>query len=359
MIFTRQYSEVLRSIDAIDPIEYCKTRNYINGAVTRLSPYISRGLISGKQVLESVLAKGYDPKSIEKFIQELAWRDYWQQLWIHRTAGINSATIDASNLREGIPQALAKGNTGIQAIDSAIREFYQTGYLHNHLRMYIASLACNVGQCQWQLPAQWMYYHLLDADWGSNALSWQWVAGINRAQAYFANQENINNYCGTSQKNTFLDIDYSAFPLQEIPAILEEVETTVLSTPLPFTETPQLNSELPTLIYNFYNVDPQWKTDILANRILLLEPTVFAQYPVSENSLQFCIELALENIPGIQIWVAEFSELKQKFSGEIYFKEHPLNRYTGIEESRDWLSPVSGEYPSFFAFWKQCKKALY
>jgi deoxyribodipyrimidine photo-lyase len=57
MIFTRQYSEVLRSIDAIDPIEYCKTRNYINGAVTRLSPYISRGLISGKQVLESVLAK--------------------------------------------------------------------------------------------------------------------------------------------------------------------------------------------------------------------------------------------------------------------------------------------------------------
>jgi deoxyribodipyrimidine photo-lyase len=225
--------------------------------------------------------------------------------------------------------------------------------------MYIASLACNVGQCQWQLPAQWMYYHLLDADWASNALSWQWVAGINRAQAYFANQENINNYCGTSQKNTFLDIDYSAFPLQEIPAILEEVETTVLSTPLPFTVTPQLNSELPTLIYNFYNVDPQWKTDILANRILLLEPTVFAQYPVSENSLQFCIELALENIPGIQIWVAEFSELKQKFSGEIYFKEHPLNRYTGIEESRDWLSPVSGEYPSFFAFWKQCKKALY
>lgn len=359
MSFSLLQADVLDAINRIDPIAYCKTRNFTDGAVTRLSPYISRGFISGKQVLESVLARGYDPKSIEKFIQELAWRDYWQQLWIHRKDRVNTAALANPALRNGIPRAIVEANTGIQAIDQGIKDFYQTGYLHNHLRMYIASIACNAGQCQWQVPAQWMYYHLLDADWASNALSWQWVAGIGRSQAYFANQENINNYCGTSQKNTFLDCSYDAFPLLKIPDILETLHRPQLHTPLPQTATPQLFADRPTLIYNFYNVDPQWKKGIHANRILLLEPSVFAQYPVSENSLQFCIELAQQNIPEIQIWVAEFSELKQKFSGEIYFKEHPLNKYTGVEESRDWLSPVSGEYPSFFAFWKQCKKALY
>ena len=74
---------------AIDPVKYGSTRNYINGAVTHLSPYISRGVISTKFILTEVLKKGYKPAQIEKFIQELAWRDYWQQLWIAKGAAIN------------------------------------------------------------------------------------------------------------------------------------------------------------------------------------------------------------------------------------------------------------------------------
>jgi deoxyribodipyrimidine photo-lyase len=359
MSFPLLQRDVLESISRVDPIAYCKTRNFTHGAVTRLSPYISRGFISGKQVLDSVLARGYDPKSIEKFIQELAWRDYWQQLWIHRKDRVNTAALANPALRNGIPRAIVEANTGILAIDQGIQDFYQTGYLHNHLRMYIASIACNAGQCQWQVPAQWMYYHLLDADWASNALSWQWVAGINRAQPYIANQENINTYCGTRQKNTFLDCDYAAFPLKEIPSALAEIELPTLHTPLPQTPIPAIDKTLPTFIYNFYNIDPEWKKHESANRILLLEPSVFEKYPVSAASIDFCIQLATQNIPGIQVWVAEFDALKAQTQSNIYYKEHPLNQYQGIEEPRTWLSKAAGEFPSFFAFWKQCKKDLY
>ena len=96
-----------------------------------------------------------------------------------------------------ISKAIIDANTGIYAIDNGIQEFYKTGYLHNHLRMYIAAIACNMGKSHWKAPAQWMYYHLLDADWASNALSWQWVAGSNANKKYVANQDNINKFCFT------------------------------------------------------------------------------------------------------------------------------------------------------------------
>jgi deoxyribodipyrimidine photo-lyase len=98
-----------------------------------------------------------------------------------------------------------------------VEELKQTGYMHNHLRMYVAAIACNIGHSHWHLPARWMYYHLLDADWASNALSWQWVAGSFSSKKYYANQENINKYCHTQQRNTFLDVSYEAYETMPTP----------------------------------------------------------------------------------------------------------------------------------------------
>ena len=83
-IFPTNYQEVLQRIRKIDPVKYGSTRNYLNGSVTYLSPYISRGIISTKFILSEVLNRGYNPSKIEKFIQELAWRDYWQQIAISK-----------------------------------------------------------------------------------------------------------------------------------------------------------------------------------------------------------------------------------------------------------------------------------
>ena len=180
-IFPTSYSEILQRIRYTDPISYGTTRNYINGAVSYLSPYISRGVVSTKFIFSEIIKKGYPPEKIEKFIQELAWRDYWQQIWNSKGDAINQdlkhQQYPVSNY--SISNVINKGNTGIHAIDTAIKKFYKTGYIHNHLRMYIASITCNIGQIHWKIPAKWMYYHLLDADWASNALSWQWVAGTN------------------------------------------------------------------------------------------------------------------------------------------------------------------------------------
>ncbi len=361
-IFPTSYVEILQRVRNTDPVKYGSTRNYINGAVTHLSPYLSRGIISTKFVLDDILQRGYEPYQIEKFIQELAWRDYWQQVWIAKGTAINEdlkhPQFPVSN--NSISKAIVNASTGIEAIDKAIQQFYRTGYLHNHVRMYIASIACNIAQSYWKMPARWMYYHLLDADWASNALSWQWVAGANANKKYVANQENINKYCFTNQKDTFLDVPYETLPLIEIPETLKETEQLELKTPLPAKKEIVIDKKLPTCIYNFYNLDPVWRKDISANRILLLEPSHFKEYPISQKTIDFIMEIASENIYNIQIFVGEFKELMSTYNLKtVYYKEHPLNKhYVGIEEPRDWMFEVKGYYPSFFAFWKKCKKEL-
>jgi len=360
-LFPTSMPEIHQRVRQIDPVKYAKTRNFVNGSVTRLSPYISRGVVSTKGLLRYVLDLGYAPKKIEKFIQELAWRDYWQQIWIARQDEINSDLkhTQAPVANYGMPKALLAAKTGIEALDKALEEFYDTGYVHNHMRMYLASVACNIGQSHWKVPAQWMYYHLLDADWASNALSWQWVAGSNSHKKYYANQGNINRYFFSDQRDTFLDVPYEKFEHMEIPEVLLETEVPEFKTPLPEKTEITVDSKLPTLLYNFYNLDPEWKKDLLANRILLLEPSVFKAYPISKKSIDFMLGLS-ENIPDIQVYVGEFTELTQDHNlGTIYFKEHPLNKhYRGIQEPRDWMFDVKGYYPSFFGFWKKCKKEL-
>ena len=83
-MFQTSYHEILQRIDRIEPERYGRTRNYIDGNVTYLSPYISRGVISPKFVLKRLLDKGFENDKMEKFIQELAWREYWQNVWIDK-----------------------------------------------------------------------------------------------------------------------------------------------------------------------------------------------------------------------------------------------------------------------------------
>ncbi|MFT4899927.1 MAG: deoxyribodipyrimidine photo-lyase [Flavobacteriales bacterium] len=360
--FPTSYEDILKRIKSIDPIKYGSSRNYINGAVSYLSPYISRGVISTKLVFEEILQRGHPTGRVQKIIQELAWRDYWQQVWIAKGDAIdNDLKHQQSPINNSaIPEAIFHGKTGIKAIDSAIAEFYETGYLHNHVRMYIASIACNIGKSHWKVPAQWMYYHLLDADWASNALSWQWVAGANANKKYIANQENINKYCFTNQKNTFLDVEYEDILQLKMPEVLKNTPPIELTTPLPSSENINIDNSLPTLIYNFYNLDPLWKKEDKVNRILLLEPSHFKKFPVSSKTIQFTLQLAKENINGIQIFVGEFDKLVSAHEiKEIHYKEHPTNiHYKGIEEPRDWMFSIKGYYNSFFSFWKKCQKEL-
>ncbi len=359
--FPTDLGSIHERVDRVDPIGYARTRNFIDGDVTYLSPYISRGVISTKYVLERVLSRGFEPRKIEKFIQELAWREYYQRTWqikqemIDRDLRHPQSSVSNSQ----IAASIVDGSTGIEAVDLAIHGLYETGYMHNHVRMYTAAIACNVGRSHWLTPARWMYYHLIDGDWASNAISWQWVSGSASSKKYYADQENINRYCYTGQHGTFLDVDYSEFESMEVPAELRQTVLPELSTVLPASDRLALKPGIPTLIYNSYDLDPDWYTDRDANRILLLEPSHFQRYPVSPRVLDFIVSLS-RNIDGIRVFVGEFSDLVADRELDIYYKEHPLARhYQGTETSREWMFDVRGYYSSFFSFWKKCEKQLH
>ncbi len=297
----------------------------------------------------------------EKLIQELAWRDYWQQVWIAKGDLINT---DLKNTQTQvtstqIPTAIINATTGITAVDDAIKLLYRTGYMHNHMRMYVASICCNIAHCHWLEPAKWMYAHLLDGDQASNQLSWQWVAGAFSSKKYFANQDNINTFFNGFQRDTFLDIDYENFDKLETPQLLRETTPFNLNTSLPNIERPTIKQNSTTLIYNYYNLDPAWHKDEDVQRILLLEPSAFIKNPVKQKCIDFALALT-QNIPEIKVFVGEFHDLAVHLVPEkTVFKEHPLvTHYRGRKEPREWLSNVTGYFPSFFAMWKKCKKEL-
>ncbi|NBV12578.1 MAG: deoxyribodipyrimidine photolyase [Sphingobacteriia bacterium] len=358
--FPTDYKTILNKLDQIDPIQYGKTRNYINGAVTYLSPYISRGVISTKQVLIYLIAKGYNIPQMESFVKELCWRDYFQRVGQHKNLNLDIKQAQSSILHYEIPVQIINVNSGITGIDNSIQQLYNTGYMHNHCRMYTASLICNIAKSHWLHPAQWMYYHLLDGDWASNASSWQWVAGANSNKKYYANQENVNKYSFTQQTNSFLDYPYEKIEQMEVPESLIKTQKLELETQLPISDILTLDTNLPTYIYNYYNLDPVWHSEESGNRILLLEPDFFRAYPISKKCMDFMLDLC-KNIPQIQVFVGSFESLCNQYNLQnIVYKEHPLNiGYTGIEEPRDWIAEkVTGYYPSFFSYWKKVEKYL-
>jgi deoxyribodipyrimidine photo-lyase len=418
--FKTDFASITAQIEAIDPIAYGESRNYIDGAITYLSPYISRGVISTKQVLESVMRRGYKLYQIESFVKELCWRDYFQRVGQEKNLmlPIKQAQVDVAHTQ--IPLSILQAKTGIQGIDQAIKQLYETGYMHNHARMYTASVVCNIAKSDWLMPARWMYYHLLDGDWASNACSWQWVAAANSGKKYYANQENINKYTKTSQLGTCLDKSYEELAIMEIPSELKTVAPFAAVTTHQYTADRSMKIQLiPTnknyhpsqdliqnqtkdfttqhnqnnqanqsqdttqntaiYLYNYYNLDPLWHKDQPGQRILLLEPDFFQQYPISDKCVKFMMQLAAQ-IPNLQVFHGSFASLlnmleqenltqitqtengtlRETLINSIRYKEHPLNiGYQGIEEPRDWIAPtVQGYYPSFFAYWNAVKKVL-
>lgn len=166
-------------------------------AVSLLSPYLRRRMITEREVVEEVL-KHHSAANAEKFIQEVFWRTYWKgwlemrpTVWQHYLAERTIALTSPSTTYE---EAI-EGRTGIAEFDDWAHELTQTGYLHNHARMWFASIWIFTLKLPWALGADFFYQHLLDADPASNTLSWRWVAGLHtKGKTYLARADNIEKY---------------------------------------------------------------------------------------------------------------------------------------------------------------------
>ena len=269
MNFPTTLEAVFERIDRFDPERYARSRNFINGGVSYLSPYLSRGFITVPQVVERLKESGFGIEQAEKFIQELAWGEFYTRTWFQKGDQIFEDIRHPQEgvLHSGLPAAVLHSSTGIQALDKHLAAVPETGYLHNHLRMYLAAVTCNVGKYHWSAPASWLYYHLLDGDLASNALSWQWCAGTFSNKLYYANQENINKYAGTNQVGTFLDYSYEDLPLQSAPEVLKESVKPTLEFIPPVTKPLEIDPDVPSYIYTHYTLDPSFHADEPGNRI--------------------------------------------------------------------------------------------
>ena len=195
--------------------EYSKLRNFDFGPENRsnvscLSPYITHGIISELEVIKKSLNKFSFSKN-EKFIQEVLWRTYWKGWLELRPAVWIDYLNELKKIREefkddGNYKNATMGNTKIECFNEWVKELKETNYLHNHARMWFASIWVFTLNLPWQLGAEFFMKHLYDGDAASNTLGWRWVAGVQtQGKNYLASEWNIKKFTNNRFSNIKLN----------------------------------------------------------------------------------------------------------------------------------------------------------
>lgn len=172
-------------------------------SVSALSPWIKHRLITEEEVLIEIL-KYHSPHSAMKFIQEVFWRGYFKgwleqhpTVWSHHNEKLIKEYTKLENnkfIKKSYMSAI-NGETGIECFDFWCEQLKSTGYLHNHVRMWFASIWVFTLKLPMELGADFFMLHLIDADAASNTLSWRWVSGLHtKGKAYAARASNIEKF---------------------------------------------------------------------------------------------------------------------------------------------------------------------
>ena len=195
--------------------EYSKLRNFDFGPENKsntscLSPYITHGVISELEVIEKSLSKFSFSKN-EKFIQEVLWRTYWKG-WLELRPSVWIDYLnDLKKIREEFKdntdyKNAIEGNTSIDCFNVWVKELKENNYLHNHTRMWFASIWVFTLDLPWQLGAEFFMKNLYDGDAASNTLGWRWVAGIQtQGKNYLASEWNIKKFTNNRFNNIKLN----------------------------------------------------------------------------------------------------------------------------------------------------------
>ncbi|CDW94769.1 MULTISPECIES: FAD-binding domain-containing protein [unclassified Thiomonas] len=212
-LFEPTLAAAQRRLAAVRPADYARSRNHLEGHVTRLSPYLTHGFLGLRDVVQH-LSMRHGLGLQDKLLQELGWRAFFQQVWRHEGSGIlqsqHPGPLPDRAYAPALPADLREGRTGVPVIDQAVRALYATGYLHNHARMWLASYTVHLRKVHWRAGADWMVAHLLDGDLASNHLSWQWVAGTGSSKPYLFNADNVAKYAPAAwhSPGTVIDASY-------------------------------------------------------------------------------------------------------------------------------------------------------
>ena len=195
--------------------DYSKLRNFDFGPDNRsniscLSPYITHGIINELEVIDKSLKKFSFAKN-EKFIQEVLWRVYWKG-WLELRPNVwSDYLIELGKVKDEFKNNQSyldaiEGKTNVDCFNQWVIELKENNYLHNHTRMWFASIWIFTLELPWQLGAEFFMQHLYDGDTASNTLGWRWVAGVQtQGKHYLASEWNINKFTNNRFKNIKLN----------------------------------------------------------------------------------------------------------------------------------------------------------
>ena len=332
---------------------YSSKRNYDFGLgnksnVSRLSPFIRRRIIHEKAVLKNCL-KNNKFANIEKFIQEIFWRTYWKgwlegrkDVWKDYNKKLNFLKDDLNfkKFRKDYSKAIT-GNSGIYCFDSWVEELLTTGYLHNHSRMWFASIWIFTLKLPWELGADFFYKNLLDADPASNTLSWRWVAGLQtEGKIYLATEENIEKFSTFKfSKKPVLEKKPKLSPYinySYIPPIFEEKRISHNETFL---------ITLDNLIYSDYQVQKIKNYNVL----FLDQKNDVSAGSVKEKFDQEAVKEYIEFLNHKKIKVQCLKEIDQLVD-ICKEKKTIICDYPGIGYQLDLINEISKEYGIEFKF---------
>ena len=354
--------EILDKFVQNEQLKYSYLRNFDFGPKNRsniscLSPYINHGILSELDVLDKSL-KLNSKEEIEKFIQEVLWRVYWKgwlelrpNVWNDFVAYIK---VEKNNFLNDINYLNAiNGKTEVECFNDWVNELKKNNYLHNHARMWFASIWIFTLKLPWQLGAEFFLKNLYDGDPASNTLGWRWVAGIQTiGKHYLAKEENIKKFTKNKYNNILLN--EIALPIEattQYPLIDNEFLN------------PQIIKEKSLLIFD-NNLSFE-TSDFFKN--------VFKKIFIVNNS---CRNIKLSK--NVKIFKKKLMEDQQKRLNEISIKSEiiQIDKLTDLNQEIYALYPCIGEnldyltknkinsikflYRDLDIFsWKYCKKGFY
>ena len=213
-------------------VNYSKLRNFDYGPdkrsnVSCLSPYVTHGVISEVELIQKSLNK-YSFVKNEKFIQEIMWRTFWKgwmelrpDVWTDYLLELNQIKDKYKNDQDY--KKAVEGSTEIQCFNEWVGELKENNYLHNHARMWFASIWIFTLELPWQLGAEFFMQHLYDGDPASNTLGWRWVAGIQtQGKNYLASEWNIKKFTDNRFKNIKLKENASPKKVEKFYPIIKK-----------------------------------------------------------------------------------------------------------------------------------------
>jgi deoxyribodipyrimidine photo-lyase len=322
-------AEGLRRLHAIKPALYEKTRNYLNGEVTQLSPYLRHGCISLSEAI--IFTKYKSASGNDKLLFEFAWRDYWRHIWYKTGERIHSE-MEPPKVKLGrnpLPRAITESQTKLPCIDGFIDTLKETGYLHNHARMWLSSYLIHWQKVDWRIASKWMHDLLIDGDEASNSLSWQWVASTFGSKPYFFNQENLSKYtlnqpCENCKavcpfKGSYENLNLTLFEPTTAPAKITPSSNIPVNIEL-------IGSEH-IILFHDEMLSPECPLYIKSQRkIFVFDEALYKDWDLKR--LQFLADCLVE-MPEVGIWVGDTLEvLRELNAGSVETQMTPNTALT-------------------------------